>query len=193
MLDSRIGLQHFEGDLHIFTVTIGPIHEGIELHAQYESGSLPLAVGTTVARWPVTYLPPIAGVDRGQVSIGNGRIEIEVAPLRGLGLGSLFMYYLITWIQTQPNVPVDPILLSIEDARTPAERDRRNRFYERLGFRFAYQGDREWGDSLPLESRELVAPEPSPKTGWTFAGALRVRTLQDAAHDQVSTSGTPAK
>jgi GNAT superfamily N-acetyltransferase len=167
LAETRLRLVHASGDSHILKLAIAGIDDGIELHAQYESGSLGLPEGATVARWPVTFTPP-AEYDEGHVWIGDGRIDIQVAELRGLGLGSLFMSFVVDWIKTKPDVPVAAIDLSIDDARTCTERDRRNRFYERLGFRFQYKGTREWGTSLPIRSHELLSPAPALREGWTL-------------------------
>jgi hypothetical protein len=166
LLETRFRLVHVDGDTHEFKISVSHIREGIELLAQYESGSLGLPTGTTVARWPVTFSPP-QGNDPGQIWIGDGRIDIQIPALRGLGLGSIFMYWLIGWIKERPNVPVVPIDLCIEDARTPEERDRRNRFYERLGLKFAFEGEHDWGVSLPIMSHDLLSPKPVVPRGWS--------------------------
>lgn len=161
----RFQLIHEIEEIHVVHVSVQEIDDGIELCSIYESGNTGIAAGSQVACWPVTISLPVSG-DAGHVWIGNGRIDIEVPELRGLGLGSLFMWLLITWIQQHPNLPVVSISLSEEDARSSLERDRRNRFYERLGFTFDYQDDREWGTSNPIHSHDLKCPEPKLKNGW---------------------------
>jgi GNAT superfamily N-acetyltransferase len=163
----RLVLRSVTGAAHTFRVTVTETECGVELLAEYEAGSLPLPCGTEMARWPVEIVLP-AGSDTGHVWIGNGRIEISVPELRGLGLGSLFMSCLFAYIHKQPNLPVVPINLSADDAATLEERDRRNRFYERLGFTFDYQDDRKWGESRPILSHQLQSPDFVPRDGWVL-------------------------
>lgn len=162
---TRFRLRHDGGDVHDLRISLNRINDGIELLAEYESGTLRLSPGTTVARWPVTISLP-AGSDSGHVWIGSGRIDIDVPELRGLGLGPLFMSLLIPWIQRHPNLIVVPITLSVDDARSQIERDRRNRFYERLGFTFDYEGDGAWGESKPIYSHDLRSPDRTSREGW---------------------------
>ncbi|WP_457333686.1 hypothetical protein [Rhizobacter sp. P5_C2] len=163
----RFTLQSVCGTTHTFNVSVETIENGIELVAQYEDGSLMLSPRTEFARWPVEVLLP-AGSDPGHVWIGNGRIDISVPELRGLRLGSLFMSILIAYIRKRPNLPVVPIDLSADDATTPEARNRRNRFYERLGFNFEYQGNREWGISRPIMSHDLSCADFVPGHGWNL-------------------------
>ncbi|MGF6180068.1 GNAT superfamily N-acetyltransferase [Massilia sp. UYP32] len=113
---------------------------------------------TSIAEWVVRYEAPNE-YDSGNVQIGDGRIEINRESLRGLGIGSLLMIPLIRWIKSRPSVPVDNILLKGQDAATLAERNRRNRFYERLGFTFEYHDGGTWGESHAMQSSDLIEPK----------------------------------
>lgn len=165
MITSHIQLIHESGKSHLIQVSLQHTCDGIELRSVYQSGTSGIAPGTQVAYWPVTISLPVFG-DPGHVWIGDGRIDIEVPELRGFGLGSLFMSYLIPWIKKQPNLPLVTISLSREDAKSSWERDTRNQFYERLGITFDYEGNREWGKSNPINSHDLRCPQPKFKNGW---------------------------
>jgi GNAT superfamily N-acetyltransferase len=156
------------GGVHLLEVQLATRPRGdqvrMEMAVAYAEGGL-VATGTRVAFWSVTWEGP-AGSDLGHVAIGDGRIDIEVEALRGIGLGSLIMGVLITCVQALPSLDVCPIDLSAEDAATPQARDRRNQFYEKLGFRFRYYDDKTWGHSLSIKSHQLIPPPFTLRPGW---------------------------
>lgn len=128
--------------------------------------------GGYVADWVVSYEEPAFGTDgavfdEGHVSLSDGRIDINAPELRGLGFGFLLMRPIVMWIKEQPNVPVAPIQLSADDARTQQAMLIRNRFYEKLGFKFKYQGGGKYGVSERLLSHSLVTPSFGLSRKWT--------------------------
>ena len=143
-------------------------HEsGIGVAASYVSGELNKMAGTSLASWKVDYWESLGeGYDAGQVAIGRGRIEISCPVFRGIGLGSLLMRPLVRWIKLQPVVPVCPINLAGADARSIEEQSIRNRFYEKLGFKFKYEDQGAWGESEPMTSDELITPPIQLSRGY---------------------------
>lgn len=74
-----------------------------------------------------------------QVRITNGAVMIGAHQLRGLHIGSLVFGRVVDWAKQFPGSwRVVPIKLAVVDARDEAAKNRRNRFYERFGIRFAY-------------------------------------------------------
>lgn len=168
-MEEQIRVWHRDGREHRLLVAFGHGQIAAMVGAMYEGGCANVATGTTVAVWQVTYEPPNEW-DDGQVWIGNGRIDIEVEELRGIGLGSLLMLPLVRWAKQRPgNVPVVPISLAEPDAKTDDERDRRNGFYEKLGFEFDYKDDRIHGSAREMLASKLVIPpfKMSRKGGWS--------------------------
>lgn len=111
--------------------------------------------------------------------MGNGRIDLDIPSLRGIGLGSLLMRPLVSWIKSHAlDVPIGPINLSADDAKSPDERHIRNRFYEKLGFKFKYEdAEQTWGESLPMSCSGLLVPNFCLSQGWkveTITGAGQV-------------------
>jgi len=74
---------------------------------------------------------------------------------------------LVLWIKSHAaTVPVVPINLAADDAATTQMRDVRNRFYEKLGFKFAYSDNDTWGKSIPMQSSALLVPALQLSRGW---------------------------
>lgn len=165
-MQKRLELTGPHGQHHKIFVSIETGSGRATVEACYGSGDLDLAPGTTIARWHADYEPPIPGGDPGHVDIGQGQCAIEVDELRGLGLGSYFMSYLVCWVKQKPCVPVVQILLSASDASTSVAAKRRNRFWEKFGFQFDYQDNETWGESKPLPSHKLVDPDLQAAKGW---------------------------
>jgi GNAT superfamily N-acetyltransferase len=167
----RIRLTHTSGDTHEITVSFCVEDFRVELTAIYEQGAANLRRGDVIAQWESEYLPPSPHGDRGQVTISgiDGRIDILFEALRGFGLGSFLMHPIVSWIKKrQVSVPVAGITLSGDDARTDRERDIRNRFYEKLGFQFEYKGNKNYGESIPMDSHNLVTPPARLSDGWQW-------------------------
>jgi len=62
--------------------------------------------------------------------------------LRSCGIGSYAFSELIKWGAAKgPSYPVRKLRLSIVDARTDEDRDRRNNFYRKLGFTLHFDND----------------------------------------------------
>jgi hypothetical protein len=169
MATEQLRLSHPNGEQYVILVSTVRNRTGIELIAICDENSAGLPKGTVVARWRADFEPPVPGCDPGHVSIGDGRIDLNVDRLRGIGFGSLLMRPIILWIKERPNVPVAPINLSADDAQSESSKSIRNRFYEKLGFRFDYNDGGTWGESLPLDSHNLVTPEVRLSHGWTVA------------------------
>lgn len=170
-----IRVWHRDGHEHRLTVLFGfgPV-EAI-VGAMYECGCADVAPGTGVACWHAAYVSP-AGSDEGHVWFGNGRIDIDIESLRGIGIGSLLMLPLVRWAKSRPcNVPVVPINLQGLDAKTDAERERRNRFYEKLGFVFDYEDhERTYGVARKMFVSDLITPV------FKMSGEWQVETLTGA-------------
>lgn len=165
-------LWHPDGRAHTVKVYFASDPNRAVVAAEYLAGHAANR-GSAIANWSATY-EGAAGNDLGSVYLGDGRIDLEVEELRGIGLGSLLMRPLIAWIKDRPHVPVQPINLAGDDARTADARDRRNRFYEKLGFAFNYEDDGLWGESIAIHSSALVVPPFQLSRGW------KVETLQGA-------------
>lgn len=162
-LKSDEGIEHFINIEFSFDSQSDMYHA--DLSATYESGTSEIQPGSIVVEWCASYVPPNQ-FDSGSAAIGDGRIDLKVESLRGIGLGSLLMQPLIRWIKSYPVVPIQPINLAGDDAKTIEARNRRNRFYDKLGFKFDYKDDRTWGESGILQSNELVTPKFKLSKGW---------------------------
>ena len=136
------------------------------LNAAYLPKGLDSDEQVDLVHWPTYYVAPEMG-DKGHVQIGDGRIELKLDTLRGIGLGSLLMQPLICWIKNRPaDVEVATIQLKGQDALTDGDRDRRNKFYEGLGFTFSYQDDKAWGASKYMVASQLLEPDFALSRGW---------------------------
>lgn len=160
-------LWHSDGLEHRVFVHFAPNKFQAELYAIYVSGNAGIECGVQIVEWCATYESPNRH-DIGCAQLGNGRIDLEIDSLRGIGLGALLMLPLVSWIKSQPSVvPLAPINLAADDAKTLQERERRNRFYEKLGYTFIYEDtDHTWGESRPMTSSELVIPNWCLSNGW---------------------------
>ena len=150
---------------HTINVSIQWTWNCIFLTAVYVDGGSGIHPDTKVAQWSAAY-EDRNEFDAGQVMIGDGRIDLEIESLQGIGLGSLLMLPIIRWIKQKPPVPVALINLSAEDAKTTKAQKRRNRFYEKLGFEFDYQDSGIWGESRPMTSDKLITPIFKLSNGW---------------------------
>ncbi len=133
----------------------------------YVSGTLGLTPGATVAEFKAAY--ELFHNGGGQLEIGHGWLEVKIPEMRGIGIGGFLMGFLI-WLVKQrlPPLEVSPILLSVDDARSDAARDRRNGFWEKLGFVFDYgDTDRRWGVSRPMRSDALRDQPNEFAAGWS--------------------------
>ena len=137
------------------------------IKATYESGDLPIQQGTTIVNW-TSYFELPYGQDSGFVDIGAGNRYIEVVDLRGIGLGSFFMGLTLEWVKSLPQLPVAPILLSMDDAKTHNARERRNRFWRKLGFELLLDETDSYGKSKPMLSNQLIQPELRLAKGWSI-------------------------
>lgn len=135
------------------------------ISATYESGDLLVPQGTTVVNWTSCFEVPF-GEDPGFVDIGAGNRTIELAELRGIGLGSFFMALIINWVNSLPELPVAPIYLSIDDAKTSEAKNGRNRFWRKLGFELVLDETDSFGESKPMLSSQLIQPEFKLAEGW---------------------------
>lgn len=162
-----VRIWHACGDEHRLTVSFGGSPYEVLIRAMYEGGCADLQQGAEVALWRATYEPPTTS-DDGHLWLGDGRIDLVIDSLRGLGIGSLLMRPLIRWAKALPcNVPVVPINLQWSDARTDLERERRNRFYEKLGFVFEYKDrGQTFGAARPMLVSDLITPEFKMSRGW---------------------------
>jgi GNAT superfamily N-acetyltransferase len=136
------------------------------LRACYLDGCTDIEKEAEIVDWCATYEPPNR-CDPGQAMLGDGRIDLKIPALRGIGLGSLLMRPLVSWIKFHEKaVPLATINLSADDAVTDRARDVRNRFYEKIGFRLNYKDDKKWGESFPMSSTDLIIPEFRVSEGW---------------------------
>ncbi|GLZ22148.1 hypothetical protein Bpla01_56770 [Burkholderia plantarii] len=141
--------------------------ERFEIKATYENGCLSNPPGSVIVNWISIYEPPNCYTE-GYVDIGAGRRHIEIAEFRGIGLGSYFMSFIIKWAKHLPDVPVLPILLSAEDAKTDEAKERRNRFWRNLGFVLDLDNEETFGESEPLMNTQLTEPKYRLTNGWTI-------------------------
>lgn len=159
-------LSHPDGREYFLGVTFCFTHDWASVEAYHLLNGRDSEQRVWLAEWQANYEPPNK-FDPGHVQIGSGRIELEGASLRGIGIGSLLMLPLVRWIKSRPEaVPVANIDLAGEDATTPEERDRRNRFYEKLGFTFHYSNDKTRGISTRMLSSQLIQPAFRLSRGW---------------------------
>ncbi|MGN7100327.1 hypothetical protein ACTHR6_01875 [Ralstonia holmesii] len=154
-----------DGTAHTICVAFIGGCERAEVIVQYQEGPL-CAVPTVLAQWSASYESPI-GVGAGMAWLGDGRIDLQIPEMRGIGLGSLLMQPLIHWIKGREHVvDVAPINLAADDAKTDEARRIRNSFYEKLGFRFSYKDQESWGESFLMKSSCLVVPDFRLSNGW---------------------------
>ena len=159
-------LSHPDGREHFLGATFCFTHDWASVEAYHLLNGRDSEQRMRLAKWQANYEPPNE-FDPGYVQIGNGRIELAGDSLRGIGIGSLLMLPLVRWIKSRPEaVPVANIYLAGEDAITPEERDRRNRFYEKLGFTFSYSDDKTRGISTKMLSSQLIQPAFTLSQGW---------------------------
>lgn len=79
-----------------------------------------------------------SGVSK-NVCFSNGMVVVDPEWLRGLHIGTYVFNLLIAWAKdAYSDFEVVPIKLLINQARSDEDRDHRNRFYERFGFRFLF-------------------------------------------------------
>ena len=165
-VNTRLRIKGPSGEVHVLLLSVELGACDIAVKVQYESGDLQFSQGTTVADWRADFEGPLPGLDEGQLDIGQGRLDILVKELRGIGLGSYLMSLVICWVHARPNVPVSTIFLSADDATSAASRLHRNRFWEKLGFRFHYHDGGRWGESKAMLSHDLVDPGMKLAEGW---------------------------
>src|ERR1700690_3573373 len=109
--EERICIWHPDGHEHQLTVLFGSGPFKALIGAMYEGGCANSKAGTQVAHWTATYEPP-NDCDKGQLCFGNGRIDLDIEILRGIGIGSLLMLPLVRWAKSRSrDVPVFPIHL----------------------------------------------------------------------------------
>jgi hypothetical protein len=73
-------------------------------------------------------------------------------PRAGIRLGSFLMTLIIQWAHELPCVSVTC--------------QRRNCFWEKLGFRVEYQDKGTWGQSKPMLNHDLIDPGMQLAQGW---------------------------
>jgi len=170
MIDSveeHVDFRHPNGGYHTLAFIFRSGPEIAIVAAAYVAGIAPIQLGTRVALWQASYESP-AGSDPGHVWFGDGRIDLDVECLRGIGIGSLLMLPLVRWAKMRRyDVPVVPINLKADDAVTPEARDRRNRFYEKLGFVFNYvDADGSYGEAREMRVSNLITPKFTASRDW---------------------------
>lgn len=153
------------GQLHKISLTITNNESSLTISATYESGDLTVPRGTTIINWTSYYEAPL-GESTGFIDIGAGSRCIELLELRGIGLGSFFMATIIYWTTNFPDLPVAPIYMSIDHARTPAAKNSRNRFWTKLGFELDLDETNSFGKSKPMSSSQLIQPDFKLAKGW---------------------------
>lgn len=149
---------------------IGDVSEGsYVLTMEYLEGDLALETRTLVARFIASYQNFQNG-SPGHIDLGQGDTRIDVPELRGIGVGSFLMGLLIEAVQSKlPSLEVETIYLSIDDAWKDHERDRRNHFWEKLGYTFTYQdSEKRSGYSNRMLSDKLIPPPQQLLHGWTI-------------------------
>jgi len=160
-------LWHADGKEHRIVVCFAANDCHAILEARYDTGTVGVEHGAYIARWRASYEHPNQ-YDKGHAQLGDGRIDIEVEALRGIGLGSLLMRPFVSWVKSHAqDVPMVPINLAADDAKTGQERDIRNQFYVKLGYRFEFKdADYTWGESRPMLSLGLITPPFRLSRGW---------------------------
>ncbi|WP_095101750.1 hypothetical protein [Pseudomonas sp. Irchel 3A5] len=153
------------GQRHTILLVTSKSHDDFTINVTYKSGDLLIPQGTTVANWTSYYEAPF-GEDAGFVDIGAGSRYIEVVELRGIGLGSFFMALIVNWAKSLPELPVAPIYLSIDDAKTSEDKNSRNQFWKKLGFELILDETDSFGESKPMLSNQLIQPEFKLANGW---------------------------
>lgn len=149
-----------------FAISFADSGDRLKVSVLYLGGSVSLASGTEVASWAASYEPSSHphGNDPGHADIGEGRRDV-LEEFRGIGIGSYLMHFLIGWVKNRPEVPVVEIDLIQPDA-TSDNRDRRNRFWEKLGFTFDYNDGKSWGRSHGLMTGSLIQPPRQLAAEW---------------------------
>lgn len=164
----EIQISHPEGQKHRLLIMFAVKSESAHLVAKYASGSAPLAEGTEIASWSAFYEPPSDQFNKGKLMLDDLRIDIKIETLRGIGLGSLLMLPIIRWAKSlSSDLQIAPIHLQASDASTDASRDRRNKFYEKLGFVFDYNDkDKTYGKSREMPISKLIEPKFKMSHEW---------------------------
>ena len=76
------------------------------------------------------------------------------------------MGLIVNWVNSLPELPVAPIYLSIDDAKTSEAKNSRNRFWRKLGFELILDETDSFGESKPMLSSQLIQPELKLAEGW---------------------------
>lgn len=152
-------------ETHKLSIRIIQENNELNISATYISGSLHIPAKTAVVDWTSSFEAPF-GQDLGFVDIGAGSRHINVRELQGIGLGSFLMALIIRWAKTLPELPVATICLSADDAKTNDEKNRRNRFWRKLGFELILDQTESYGHSAPMLSSQLIEPELRLAEGW---------------------------
>jgi GNAT superfamily N-acetyltransferase len=166
MKTEKLRIHHPNGIEHIVLVAFATVEGTALLRAYYLDGCTDIEKEAEIVDWCATYETPNR-FGPGQAMLGDGRIDLKIHALRGIGLGSLLIRPLVSWIKSHEKaVPIVPIDLSADDAETDDKRDMRNRFYEKMGFSFDYKDGKKWGESLPMVSTDLITPKFCLSRGW---------------------------
>lgn len=166
-MKENLTLKGPSGQRHNISLSINRDDSSLTVHATYKYGDLCVPQGATVVNW-VSYYDAPHEDDLGCVDIGAGSRYIEITELRGIGLGSFFMSFIVNWAKNFPELPVALIFLSIEDARTNEDRGSRNRFWRKLGFELLLDETESFGTSKPMPCSKLVKPELKLAAGWSI-------------------------
>lgn len=168
VIEQAIKIQGPSGQWHILTIALIFEPGSLRVFAAYHSGTLSIPPGSTVANW-ISYYSPPSEYDSGGLDIGAGSRYVEIEQLRGIGLGSFLMHIIIGWALARPVVPVDPIYLTIEDAKTDETRRSRNRFWTKLGFELVFLDEAQcYGQSKEMLSSKLIQPRYGLAPDWSI-------------------------
>ena len=105
--------------------------------------------------------------DERQVKFGpDGNIVVRNTDLRGLGIASYAFGELIRWAQASyADFTVHPIKVGSGDAWDPVNRERRNHFYEKHGFRGTFHDANCSDGSYSIDTVADLIASPVP-AGW---------------------------
>lgn len=164
----RYSLLGPAGQSHTLAIKVNTNADEVLVTAVYEGGDFQDKAGVVLASWRASYEEPIIGGDLGRLYIGQGRLELEIGELRGVGLGSALMSIIVSWAHQRQSVPVSRIFLSKDDALVESDRKMRNRFWEKFGFIFDYRDGDTWGESKDMMSHDLKLPDFRLNNGWSL-------------------------
>jgi GNAT superfamily N-acetyltransferase len=96
---------------------------------------------------------------------GNQDVMLREPDLRGFRVGTYLMHEIVRWVKQWPTAAVEHVFLSGARDAEDDNRERRNRFYEKLGLKIEFKDERKAEGSYMHKS--MTAGDLSLRKTWT--------------------------